>query len=125
MAVRILIAEGDTEQRNLIRQTAKLADDCEIVGYARDGREAVQMALQLDPDIVLLAYDLPGLNGPEACETLTTLKPEIMTVLLSDSKSHEQTEHALRAGARGLIARPVSVRQLNALISISLLPKTG
>ena len=117
MAVRILMAEGDAEERDLIRETAKLTRDCEIVGYARDGREAIQMALQLNPDIVLLAHDLPGLKGPEACEILTTLKPEIMSVLLSDSKSHEQTEHALRAGARGLITRPVSVKQLNALIS--------
>ena len=116
MAVRILIAEGDIEQRNAIRETVKLAGDCEILGFARDGREAIQMALQLTPDIALLAYDLPGMKGPEACEILSRLAPEIMPVLVADSKSHEQFENALRAGARGFLTRPVNVRQLNVLI---------
>ena len=115
MAVRILIAEGDAEQRDLILETVKLADDCEIVGFARDGREAVQMALQLHPDIALLSYDLPGLKGPESCEILRTLAPEIMTVLLSASKSQERTENALRVGARGFVTTPLNVRQLNTL----------
>ena len=117
MAVRILIAEGDTEQRDLIRETVKLADDTEIVGFARDGREAVQMAYQLKPHIVLLAYDLPGMKGTEASEVLRELDPNIMSVLISDSKSHDHAENAMRSGARGLITRPVNVRQINNLTS--------
>ena len=116
MAVRILIAEGDTEQRDLIRETVKLADDTEIVGFARDGRETVQMALQLQPDIVLMANDLPGIKAAEACGILSSVAPEIMSVLVADSKSSELTEQAFRAGARGLFTRPLNLRQLNSLI---------
>ena len=116
MPVRVLIADYDRVVRGEIRDVVASTGDCEVVGLARDGQEAVQMAMQLAPHVAVVAYDLPGLSGPKTCETLNALTPDLMTIVFSGSKSQDQIEAAMRSGARALIAKPIDAKQLSSLI---------
>jgi pilus assembly protein CpaE len=117
MSVRVLIADYDRVMRSEIREMVASVPDCEVVGLARDGQEAIQMAMQLAPHVAVIAYDLPGLSGPKTSETLSVLTPDLMTILFSGSKSTDQIEAAMRSGARALVAKPLDAKQLSSLIA--------
>lgn len=112
MAVRVLIAEHDQELRSQIKEIIGSEKGYEIVALARDGHEAIQMAMQLVPHIALISYDLPGLSGIQACEMLSALAPDVLTVLISDSRAQDRMDAAMRAGARALVSKPISARQI-------------
>jgi pilus assembly protein CpaE len=79
----------------------------EIVGYARDGLEAAQMATQLTPDVILVHEELPGMDGYEACEMMSLAAPNVASVLLVDHSrlgNENVNRRALRAGARAVLA---------------------
>lgn len=114
--LRVLIAEYDSSLRGELRELAGSYDKCEIVGMARDGHEALQMALQLSPDMALIPQDLRGISGLQACEMLTALAPGIMTVIVADAKSSTFAESAMRAGARAVVARPLDSKALHAVM---------
>ncbi len=84
----------------------------DVVGLARDSQEAIQLAMQLSPDVALIAYDLPGLTGPETCEILSSLSPGIMIGLIADAKTPERLDKALNCGARTVITKPLSADQV-------------
>ena len=117
MSVRVLIAEYDQETRHALRDLVCSAGKCEVVGLARDGQEAVQMAMQYLPDIAFISYDLPGISGPQTCEIMSALGPGIMSVLVAEAKSQDRIVCAMRSGARALVARPLEEPEVQKLIA--------
>lgn len=117
MKTRVLIAERDRASRNSIREMIGERGDFDAVGLARDSQEAIQLAMQLSPDVALIAYDLPGLTGMQTCEILSSLSPGMMIGLITDAKTPERMDKALTCGARAVIAKPLSADQLCALVS--------
>jgi len=116
MSVRVLIAEQDPGLRSRIREMVGSFEGCEVVGLARDGQEAIQMAVLLVPHVAVISQDLPGISGLQACEILSALAPDVMTVLLSSSKPQDRVDSAMRAGARAVITKPLDDSQLRTLI---------
>lgn len=117
MKTRVLIAERDRATRNSIREMIGEGGDFDVVGLARDSQEAIQLAVQLSPDVALIAYDLPGLTGMQTCEILSSLAPGIMIGLITDAKTPERLDKALSCGARAVIAKPLSADQVYSLVS--------
>jgi pilus assembly protein CpaE len=118
---RIMITEPQPGSADMlrIRLTSELsgvnAAKFEIIGYARDGLEAAQMATQMVPDIILVHESLPGMNGYEACEMISLAAPNVATVLLVDPTRLSQPDvarRALRAGARGVLSADPSTEAL-------------
>jgi DNA-binding NarL/FixJ family response regulator len=102
---RILVVDDDplyTEAAMTI-----LAQDgrVEVVGYANDGREAVERALVLQPDVVLMDIQMPLLDGIEATRCLRRALPTVRIVLVSSSTSHADRRRAREAGAFAAIAK--------------------
>ena len=116
MPVRVLIAEHNMAFRNHIRETIKSWSECEIAGLARDGQEAIQLAVQQSPNIMVISQDLPGVSGEQACEIISALAPDIMSVLIIDSDSKEKIDSAMRAGARACIVKPFDDAQIIPLL---------
>ena len=116
MSVRVLIAEHDTGLRNQLREMLGTLSDCEIVGLARDGQEAIQMAMQLVPNVAILSRDLPGISGLRTCEILSALAPDVMSVITSDSQSQDGVDSAMRSGARAVVAWPLDPARLSRLV---------
>jgi DNA-binding NarL/FixJ family response regulator len=103
--IRVLLADD----HELVRQGFKLIlsaqTDMEIVGEAANGREAVQLATDLQPDIVVMDVAMPELNGIEATRRLSAAAPRARVVALSMHKDSVYVREILRAGARGYLLK--------------------
>ncbi len=117
MLTSVLIAEGDPNERNRLRTVVSSCFNCVVVGLAHDADEAVQMAMQAHPQVALISSDLPGKSGFSACETISAVAPDVVTILVADSKDQAMLDAAMRAGARALLARPLEAEAVEALLS--------
>jgi DNA-binding NarL/FixJ family response regulator len=111
-AIRVLLAEDHTIVRKGLR--ALLADepDIEVIAEAEDGREAVQMAQQSLPDVVLMDLSMPGLNGLEATRQIKRRVPEVKVLVLTRHANEEYVFQILRAGASGYVVKKAAPAEL-------------
>jgi two-component system response regulator NreC len=111
-AIRLLLAEDHTLVRKGLR--ALLADeaDIEIVAEANDGREAVRLAEELQPDLVLMDFSMPGLNGLEATRLIKHRIPAVKVLVLTRHASEEYVFQILRAGASGYVVKSAAPGEL-------------
>lgn len=90
---------------------------CRIVGEARNGREAVELALRLKPDVVLMDIAMPVLNGLEATRQILAVNPAAKIVILSAHSDDEYIERMRTAGVAGFLEKQTSAEILNHAIS--------
>jgi len=110
--IRVLIADDDAEA---CRQLAELlADEADIavVGTAASGSEALELAEKLQPDVVLLDTDMPGLDGIAATERISARSPEIGVIMLSSQGEAHDWRRAMLAGARDFLLQPITREEL-------------
>ena len=100
--VRILLVEDFEPFRRFIRSQLQPRLDLEVIAEASDGLEAVHVAEQLQPDLILLDIGLAKLNGIEAARRIRKLCPESKIVFLSQESSADVIEEALNSGGDGL-----------------------
>jgi CheY-like chemotaxis protein len=105
--VRILIADDHAVVRQGIRSLLQNHLGWEICGEASDGRQAVDMAKQLKPDIVVMEIGMPNLNGLEAARLMLRDNPEQKIVIATVNESEQVIRAVLQAGARGYILKSV------------------
>lgn len=116
MPVRVLVAEENQRLREQMRDYLSNECSCEVVGLARDGHEAIQLAMQLLPHIMFISHDLPGITGLQTCEIINALAPDIMAIMVTDTKSIERVEAAMKVGARAVVTRPLKSPEVGYLI---------
>lgn len=104
---KILIVDDAAESRGVLR--ANLEDVFDVVGEAGNGREAVQLAGELRPDIAIMDLNLPVMGGLEATQAITRRFPEMAVVILSGNKQIDSVRAAMAAGAREYFFKPVDV----------------
>src|SRR5260370_7492408 len=97
--LRVLLGSQEAGERQQWRQWISEAP-LEVVGLAQDGQEAVQLALQLRPDLVLLDQGLPVLDGFQAASMISLAAPGTLQVLVRSADGPEALRRARRAGAR-------------------------
>ncbi len=102
---RILIADDHALVREGIIAMLKLYDDVEVVGEAADGKEAIDKAEKLRPDLVLMDIAMPGLGGLEATLELKKSQPELKVLVLSQYDDREYVSRFLKAGVSGYILK--------------------
>ena len=110
--IRVLIADDDAEA---CRQLAELlADEADIavVGTAASGSEVLELAEKLQPDVVLLDTDMPGLDGIAATERISARSPEIGVIMLSSQGEAHDWRRAMLAGARDFLLQPITREEL-------------
>jgi DNA-binding NarL/FixJ family response regulator len=107
-----LIADDHTLLRDTLRLLLELHEEIEIVGEASDGREAIDLAEQLKPDVVLMDTAMPGLNGIEATIQIRKRLPRTRVLVLSGYQYADQVKAALRAGASGYVLKSSSSKEL-------------
>jgi DNA-binding NarL/FixJ family response regulator len=92
------------------------AQDIEVVGTARNGQEAIEMAQETRPDVVLMDIYMPVMNGVEATKQLKTLMPNVQIIVLSTYDEDEYIQDALANGASGYLLKDISPTELIAAI---------
>jgi DNA-binding NarL/FixJ family response regulator len=114
--IRILIAEDHHLVRQGIRALLEKSKDIEVVGEAQDGQEAVEQALLLKPDVVVMDLAMPRLNGTQATEQIHDAHLPTQVVMLSMYSDETLVRQALRSGAKGyLLKRSVAEELLLAV----------
>jgi two-component system, NarL family, response regulator NreC len=103
--IRILLADDHVLVRQGFRMILSAQPDMEIVGEAGNGREAVEFAEKLKPDIVIMDVAMPELNGIEATRRLTASTPRTRVLALSMHKDSVYVREILRSGARGYLLK--------------------
>jgi DNA-binding NarL/FixJ family response regulator len=116
LKLRILIADDHEVVRRGLCALLQAHEGWEVCGEAADGREAVEKAKQLKPDIVILDIGMPNLNGLAATRQLADFDPNCKIIVLTITDSDHVIREALNAGARGFVLKSDAVRDLVAAI---------
>jgi DNA-binding NarL/FixJ family response regulator len=103
--LKVLIADDHDLIRRGLRDLLATRGGWHVVGEACDGYEAVEMAVSLRPDIVILDFFMPKLNGPEAAAQIAEKLPGTGVVVLTMDDSEQVIREVLQAGARGLVLK--------------------
>ncbi|CAO1649640.1 response regulator transcription factor [Salinibacterium sp. NG22] len=103
--IRVVVADDHPIVRSGIVGLLGSADDIEVVGEASDGTEAVALATQLSPDVVLMDLRMPGLGGAEATAQLVAARPDVRVLILTTYESDENILTAIEAGASGYLLK--------------------
>jgi DNA-binding NarL/FixJ family response regulator len=112
MKLRILIADDHEVVRRGLCALLQSHEGWEICGDAKDGREAVEKAKQLKPDVVILDVGMPNLNGLAATRQLLQQNPQQKVIVLTITDSDQVIREALDAGARGFVLKSDAARDL-------------
>jgi DNA-binding NarL/FixJ family response regulator len=102
---RILLADDHTVVRQGFRMILSAHPDLEVVGEAGNGREAVERAAELKPDVIVMDVSMPELNGIEATRRIAEASPRSRVLALSMHKDAVYVREILRAGARGYLLK--------------------
>ena len=113
--VRILLADDHPLFREGVASSLAAASDFEVITQAGSGEEAVRLATQLRPDMVLLDVNMPGMGGIEAAARIAAVLPEARIMMLTVSENTESLLAALKAGAHGYVLKGVSANDLRAI----------
>jgi DNA-binding NarL/FixJ family response regulator len=117
--LRILVVDDHDDFRRGLQALLDATPTTEVVGLATNGTSAVAMALDLQPDVVLMDLNMPGLNGIEATERIVGSSPHIGVLVVTMMEDEESVFAAVRAGARGYLLkgarRPEIVRSIEAV----------
>jgi len=114
--ISILIADDHTLLRSGIRALLDDEQDMVVVGEANDGREAVRLAAQLKPNVILMDIAMPLLNGLEATRQIKREHPEVNVLVLTMYDHEEYFRQMLEVGASGYIVKKAAANELVAAI---------
>ena len=110
--VRVLIADDHRIFAEAMRDTLNNDDRLDVVGLAHNGREAVELVAELEPDIVLMDIKMPVLDGIEATRKIREANARTRVIVLTASGSEEEMRRAREAGAAAFVTKEQSLTEL-------------
>ncbi|RLK58832.1 response regulator [Actinokineospora cianjurensis] len=119
MSIRVLVVDDQQLIREGIASLLGLQADIEVVGTAADGKEAIDRAIALAPDLVLMDVRMPELDGVAAVAVLRTRAPACRVVMLTTFDDEEYVVQALRAGATGYLLKDLPATELAAAVRLA------
>jgi Flp pilus assembly protein, ATPase CpaE len=113
---RILIVDDVAETRENLRKLLQFEADIEVVAAARTGKEAIQLAQEANPDVVLMDINMPDMDGIAATEIIRQKMPSVQVVILSVQGDQNYMRRAMLVGARDFLTKPPMPDELVAAI---------
>ena len=114
--IRVLIVDDVAETRENIRKLLQFDATVEVVGASRNGAEGVEMAIETQPDVVLMDINMPDMDGISATEAIRKKVPFTQIVILSVQGDSNYMRRAMLAGARDFLTKPIDIDDLTAAI---------
>ena len=119
--IRILIADDHTILRAGIRSLLDMVPNFKVIGEVDNGKDAIQQAGELKPDLILSDLSMPKTNGTEAIQRIKRRYPDIKILVLTVHKTEEYVHAALKAGANGYVLKDdTSDELINAIQNIAI-----
>jgi DNA-binding NarL/FixJ family response regulator len=112
VSIRLLLADDQPLMRTGFRMILEEIEDIDIAGEARDGTEAVRLAAELNPDVILMDVRMPGVDGIEATRRILARDAAARVLILTTFDLDEYAFSALRAGASGFVLKDVPLDEL-------------
>ena len=103
--VRILVADDNPSVRHYLRGLLELQNTWRVCGLAHTGREALERVRENPPDVILLDFQMPDLNGIDTARQISQLFPEIPILMVTIHLSQQLAEEARKAGIRGVCSK--------------------
>ena len=110
--IRVLVSDDHALFREGVKSVLNAQPDIEVVGEAGDGKEAVDLAILLNPDVVLMDISMPVLKGFEATRRINKARPEIHVLILTVYDDEDMVARCLDAGAAGYVLKDSPLEQL-------------
>ncbi len=111
-SIRVLVVDDYEPWRRYFSTALRQEPGLEVIGEVSDGREAVQKAQELQPDLILLDIGLPSLNGIEAARRIQEVSPASKILFVSENRSPDFAEEALSTGAGGYVVKSDAAGEL-------------
>ena len=108
LPIRILVVDDFAPWRKFVSSVLLMKPEFEVVGEASDGGKAVEKAVELKPDLILLDISMPVLNGIEAARQIRKLVPDSKIIFLSQESSDDVVQEALSTGASGYVIKTMA-----------------
>jgi len=106
--IKVLIVDDIAETRDHLTKLLAMEQTVEVAGNAGSGEEAIQMAMDLRPDVVVMDINMPGMDGIAAAELISQRLPTVAIIMMSVHGEAEQMRRSLQAGAREFLVKPFS-----------------
>lgn len=106
--IKIVLADDHEIFRNGVKELISKENDMQVIGEATNGKEAIQMVLELSPDIIIMDIRMPGLNGIEASEQLLKQNAKLKIIIFSLYDNEDYVIKALQFGATGYLLKDTS-----------------
>ena len=114
--IKVLVVDDIAETRDHLAKLLSFEREIDVAGMAASGEEAVRMAMELRPDIILMDINMPGLDGIAASELITQRVPSSPIIMMSVHGETEDLKRAMLAGAREFLVKPFSSDELSTSI---------
>ena len=109
---RVLVVDDIAETRENVRKLLQFETDIEVVGVAKSGKEGIDLAKQLDPDVVLMDINMPDMDGISATEAILRTQPHVQVIIVSVQGDQNYMRRAMLAGARDFLTKPPMADEL-------------
>ena len=110
--IRVMVVDDHEIVRIGLKQVLELSGEFEVVGQAADGEEAVRVAAEVSPDLVLMDVIMPRKDGVEACREIMESAPNVRVVMLTASSAEDAVVESVAAGASGYLLKETDMEQL-------------
>lgn len=110
--IRVMIVDDVRDSRDNVAKLLRFETDIEVVGMAENGQEAIDLALKIEPDIVLMDVNMPGINGITATTRIVGRLPNTAVIMMSVQNEADLLRQSMMAGAREFLSKPFSLDEL-------------
>ena len=117
--IRVLIADDHRLFAQALEAILEADERIEVAGHARDGREAVELAASLDPDVILMDIAMPAMDGFQATRLICNSDSTATILMLTGSNSRSDVDRARRAGAAGYVTKDrIAAELIDAIVEV-------